>query len=124
MAVRAARAVAPAGRARWREARREVETEMDDDGPLAHEAPYEAQPDMLLMQSQNQATLWCAIQSLPWPFREALILVDLQERAYIEAAHIAGIELNTLRTRLHRARQRLAALLKSERVRLLGAASS
>ena len=33
------------------------------------------------------------------------------ERPYAEAARIAGIEVNTLRTRLHRARQKLAALL-------------
>jgi RNA polymerase sigma-70 factor (ECF subfamily) len=35
----------------------------------------------------------------------------LQERPYAEAAAIAGVELNTLRTRLHRGRQKLAALL-------------
>ena len=110
--------------ARWREARREVETELDEDGPLTLEASHDAQPEMLLMQAQDQAALWRAIQSLSWPFREALILVDLQERAYVEAAHIAGIELNTLRTRLHRARQRLAVLLRSERVPLPGVASS
>ena len=126
--------------ARWREARREVEAADDGDGPLAHEtvhgavygaahgaahsAAHDAQPDMLLMQAQDQAALWRAIQSLRWPFREALILVDLQERAYVEAAHIAGIEINTLRTRLHRARQRLAVLLRTERVQLPGVASS
>jgi RNA polymerase sigma-70 factor (ECF subfamily) len=40
-----------------------------------------------------------------------VVLVDLQERPYAEAARIAGIELNTMRTRLHRARSRLSALL-------------
>ena len=49
----------------------------------------------------------------PAPFREALVLVDLQERPYAEAAQVAGIEINTLRTRLHRGRQRLAALLNA-----------
>jgi RNA polymerase sigma-70 factor, ECF subfamily len=44
-------------------------------------------------------------------FREAVVLVDIQERTYTEAAQIAGVEINTLRTRLHRARKRLAQAL-------------
>ena len=92
---------------RWREARREVEAEPDEAGPVALDDAPEAQ----LIRTQDQAAVWCAIQALPWPFREALVLVDLQERAYVEAARIAGIEVNTLRTRLHRARQRLAKAL-------------
>jgi RNA polymerase sigma-70 factor (ECF subfamily) len=39
------------------------------------------------------------------------VLVDLQERSYEDAATIAGVSLDVLRTRLHRARQRLADLL-------------
>jgi RNA polymerase sigma-70 factor (ECF subfamily) len=40
------------------------------------------------------------------------VLVDLQLRPYAVAAAIAGIELNTLRTRVHRARTRLAQALR------------
>ncbi|NCZ76325.1 MAG: hypothetical protein EBX65_12810, partial [Betaproteobacteria bacterium] len=58
--------------------------------------------------------LWRAIAMLPFVFREAVLLVDIQERSYVEAASIAGIELNTLRTRLHRARLRLAHMLQNE----------
>jgi RNA polymerase sigma-70 factor (ECF subfamily) len=68
-------------------------------------------PEALLVRRQSQDAVWAAIRELPWGFREALILVDLQERPYAEAAAIAGVELNTLRTRLHRARQRLAQRL-------------
>lgn len=67
--------------------------------------------DALLVRRQDSDALWAAIRALPWPFREALVLVDLQERPYEQAAAIAGIELNTLRSRLHRARARLAAQL-------------
>jgi len=69
--------------------------------------------DALLVARQDDQQLWAAIRALPWPFREALVLVDLQERSYQQAAQIAGIELNTLRTRLHRARARLALLLNA-----------
>ena len=69
-------------------------------------------PEALLVQAQDTAAIWAALRQLPAIFREALVLVDLQERPYAEAAAIAGIELNTLRTRLHRARCKLAALLR------------
>jgi RNA polymerase sigma-70 factor (ECF subfamily) len=65
----------------------------------------------LQVRRQSRDALWRAIRELPWPQREALVLVDLQERPYSQAAAIAGCELNTLRSRLHRARQRLATLL-------------
>lgn len=80
---------------------------VDDDAA----EPPELSIDALLVRKQDSDALWAAIRALPWPFREALVLVDLQERPYEQAAAIAGIELNTLRSRLHRARARLAAQL-------------
>ncbi|MFO1266575.1 MAG: sigma factor-like helix-turn-helix DNA-binding protein [Rubrivivax sp.] len=73
-----------------------------------------ATPEALLVRTQEVQALWAALRALPAVFREAVVLVDLQERPYAEAAQIAGIELNTLRTRLHRARARLARLLGAE----------
>jgi len=85
---------------------------LDDIGDDAGDSPSaELAIDTLLVRRQDSAALWAAIRALPWPFREALVLVDLQERPYEQAAAIAGIELNTLRSRLHRARARLAAQL-------------
>ena len=90
----------------------------DDDAGLpavaAEAACLDGQPDReaTLIGEQSLDALWAAVRALPWPFREALVLVDLQERPYAEAARIAGIELNTLRTRVHRARQRLAQALR------------
>jgi RNA polymerase sigma-70 factor (ECF subfamily) len=75
------------------------------------DAHAHASPEDMQVRRQGRDALWRAIRALPWPQREALVLVDLQERPYAQAAAIAGCELNTLRTRLHRARQRLAALL-------------
>lgn len=69
-------------------------------------------PEALLVQRQDVARVRAALSALPWAFREAVVLVDLQGRAYAEAAAIAGCELNTLRTRVHRGRARLAELLR------------
>jgi RNA polymerase sigma-70 factor (ECF subfamily) len=119
--------------ARWRELRREVphdasheaahgasfdaaqrEVSLDEDAlpePRSGAIGNAATPEQLLVRAQEVQALWAALRRLPVVFREAVVLVDLQERPYAEAAQIAGIELNTLRTRLHRARSRLAALL-------------
>lgn len=98
--------------ARWREARRFVsllgDEDESEDEPADAVAPAS---DTLLVHAQDRAALWSAIRRLPWRQREALVLVDLQERSYEEAAHIARCSVDALRTRLHRARQRLAALL-------------
>lgn len=89
----------------WRDQRRHV--------PLDDTLDSEPSPasDERLTQAQREDGLWAAIRRLSWPQREAITLVDLQERSYEEAAAIAGTSVDVLRTRLHRARQRLADLL-------------
>jgi RNA polymerase sigma-70 factor (ECF subfamily) len=99
--------------ARWREVSRVVAAEADeaseDDEDIG--ALHGHSPEAELARSQETRALWRAIGRLPWVFREAVVLVDIQERTYTEAAQIAGVEINTLRTRLHRARKRLAQAL-------------
>lgn len=95
---------------------------MNEDGEqeiktsLTEEAAEWAEPGQQLVARQTHEELMRAIAQLPAPFREALVLVELQERPYAEAAAIAGIELNTLRTRLHRAKAKLAKLLGAQAV--------
>jgi len=106
--------------AAWRQRDRHVawggHDSLDDNDELIAGPTHPLTPDReaTLIGEQALEALWAAIRALPWPFREALVLVDLQERPYAEAARIAGIELNTLRTRVHRARRRLAALLTGQ----------
>lgn len=91
----------------WRDARRHIPL----DEAAEDEADLVPASDTRLQDEQQQGQLWAAIRRLSWPQREALVLVDLQERPYEDAAAIAGISVDVLRTRLHRARQRLADLL-------------
>lgn len=99
--------------ARWRDARG-ASAPADDEDEEGSAEPHPDSPEAALVRAQDLDALWDAVRALPWPFREALVLVDLQERPYAEAAQIAGIELNTLRTRVHRARQRLAQVLSPQ----------
>lgn len=88
----------------------DAEADADDDA-RAERAHDVASPEQLLVRAQSTRELWQALDALPFIYREPVVLVDLQERSYLDAARIAGIELNTLRTRLHRARLRLTHLL-------------
>jgi len=45
-----------------------------------------------------------AILNLPAHYREAIVLCDLQELSYADAAAVLGCAIGTLRSRLHRAR--------------------
>lgn len=48
-----------------------------------------------------------ALNDLPLPYREALILVTVSGASYIEAADILNCEIGTVKSRIHRARCRL-----------------
>jgi RNA polymerase sigma-70 factor (ECF subfamily) len=53
-----------------------------------------------------------AILELPAEFREAVVLCELEERSYEEAAQLAGCPIGTIRSRLHRGRALLMARLE------------
>ena len=52
-----------------------------------------------------------AVDDLPEPFREVVVLVDLQEQSYEEAARVLGIPKGTVRSRLFRGRRLLQEAL-------------
>ena len=53
-----------------------------------------------------------AVLDLPAEFREAVVLCELEEMSYEEAAHMAGCPIGTIRSRLHRGRALLMARLE------------
>ena len=53
-----------------------------------------------------------AVLELPAEFREAVVLCELEERSYEEAARMAGCPIGTIRSRLHRGRALLLAKLE------------
>lgn len=53
-----------------------------------------------------------AVLELPAEFREAVVLCELEELSYEEAAKLAGCPIGTIRSRLHRGRALLLAKLE------------
>src|SRR5919108_3783816 len=64
-----------------------------------------------LTRAERIEALRHAILTLPVAFREAVVLCDLQELSYADAAHALGCALGTIRSRLHRGRALLVSKL-------------
>jgi RNA polymerase sigma-70 factor (ECF subfamily) len=78
------------------------------------EAPrltVEVDPLARLAHQRGLAALREALRRLPLRYREMVVLCDLQELSYADAAAIAGCAIGTVRSRLHRGRTLLAARL-------------
>jgi RNA polymerase sigma-70 factor (ECF subfamily) len=67
------------------------------------------------VRSENIQRVRRAVLSLPTDYREAVVLCELQEMSYEEAAGVLGCPVGTVRSRLHRARALLAEKLRQLR---------
>lgn len=70
-----------------------------------------ADGDERLQTDQRAERLHTAIARLPVEYREALVLCELQELTYAETAAVLDCPLGTVRSRLHRGKALLAAML-------------
>jgi RNA polymerase sigma-70 factor (ECF subfamily) len=68
-----------------------------------------------LIESEAARALNIAVRNLPPGYREAVVLCDLEERSYEDAAKLVGCPVGTIRSRLYRARRLLAAKLRQYR---------
>lgn len=74
--------------------------------------PDEATPEAALIAKVDAERLRAAIGALPAPFREALVLRDIEGLDYREIAAATDVPIGTVMSRLARARRRLLAALK------------
>jgi len=92
----------------------------DEGSDEATDAPHEnllARQDPLgdLTRGEAVERLRLAVLALPPHYREALVLCDLEEMSYAEAAAALNCAVGTVRSRLHRARAMLAEKLRGTR---------
>jgi RNA polymerase sigma-70 factor (ECF subfamily) len=82
---------------------------LDDNGPDPDIPPVVEDPLGDLTRAERIEILKRAITSLPLRYREVVVLCDLQEVSYADAATTLGCAIGTVRSRLHRGRALLAA---------------
>ncbi len=87
--------------------------EIEDD-VLVSEQPMGASPLAELTRREALEGLQRAIASLPPAYREVVVLCDLEELDYAEAALTIGCAIGTVRSRLHRARALLTEKWQKE----------
>jgi RNA polymerase sigma-70 factor (ECF subfamily) len=87
------------------------ESSFADEGSLA-EQPDPAPRTRLASESRSTCSSGDgAVESIPEPFREAVVLRDLEELSYAEIAEVTGVPVGTVMSRLSRGRAMLAKQL-------------
>jgi RNA polymerase sigma-70 factor (ECF subfamily) len=80
---------------------------------LLHEGPAVAPPQDELARGQEDVLR--ALDRLPEPFRNAVVLRDMQDFTYEEIASILGVPIGTVMSRIHRGRSLLRGMLQGTR---------
>jgi len=82
-----------------------------DEGLLPAE---NATPESILIEQATRETVQEALTDLPVPFREILLLCEVEEMSYQEIAETLAIPVGTVMSRLYRARKALRELLQKK----------
>jgi len=88
----------------------------DPDDRLAHMVAF-VPP---VPQQLTDESMLASLRRLPRPFQEVIVLCDLEDLSYKEAAEALTIPLGTVMSRLHRARAQLRAALGTGEAVLAG----
>jgi RNA polymerase sigma-70 factor (ECF subfamily) len=101
-----------------RRRRRRPETSIESFLPRFEPAGHHSSPgaewvsvERALLTEETRARVRAAIDRLPDAYRTVLLLRDIEELDTPSVAQMLGITVNTVKIRLHRARQALATLL-------------
>jgi RNA polymerase sigma-70 factor (ECF subfamily) len=90
-----------------------LESETDEAGP--RELAVVDDPLAGLTRHETIEALRRAVQALPRRYREVVVLCDLEELDYADAAVALGCPIGTVRSRMHRARALLLEKLHQDR---------
>ncbi len=99
-----------------------IDDNSDDDAPVHASFTTTDGPLDELSRIETINSVRMAVLALPERYREVVVLCDLQEMSYVEAADILSCAVGTVRSRLHRARALLIEKLRPARQE--GAAAS
>jgi RNA polymerase sigma-70 factor (ECF subfamily) len=84
-----------------------------DGGELTREvADWRNAPERLLLDQELADQIRKAVEALPPDYREVLVLAQREELSYEEIAQITGLTVPAVKTRLHRARNKMRVRLE------------
>jgi RNA polymerase sigma-70 factor (ECF subfamily) len=96
-----------------RRGKQETATDHADDETAPEQMPMwqetQPSPEAVLLRQQDDSAIRRLVAALPQPFREVIVLRELNDLAYHEIAEVAGVPLGTVMSRLARARTMLRA---------------
>jgi RNA polymerase sigma factor (sigma-70 family) len=96
-----------------RRAKQPSPAETDDDEQFADKTPMwqepQSSPEAVLLRRHDSETIRRLVAALPLPFREIIVLRDINNLSYREIADVAGVPVGTVMSRLARARAMLRA---------------
>jgi RNA polymerase sigma-70 factor (ECF subfamily) len=89
----------------------DVAADQSADEPAAEALPMwqepQVSPEIALLREQDGATMRKLIAELPQPFRETIVLREVNDLSYHEIAEVSGVPVGTVMSRLARARSML-----------------
>jgi RNA polymerase sigma-70 factor (ECF subfamily) len=87
--------------------------DFDDESAAELQCPSDG-PAELLLRREAVAAVRAGMDGLPQGLREVVILCALEEMSYEQAAQVLAVPVGTVRSRLYRAKARLAVLLHAD----------
>lgn len=95
--------------------RRAVSTLALDDAPIGHLAGRrDEEPEQVVLTGERQRDLAVALATLPWRYREAIVLRHVQGLSYEETARVLGQPIGTTKSDVHRGLHLLREMLTAE----------
>jgi RNA polymerase sigma-70 factor, ECF subfamily len=76
--------------------------------------PSTPPPEDVVPDACDTRALTRLLDRLAPPLRESLLLREVMELSYAEIAHLQGVPIGTVMSRLHAARRKMAKLLRKE----------
>jgi RNA polymerase sigma-70 factor, ECF subfamily len=95
---------------------RRMTVAMDSEGDGAELAVDTETPETILLNRSNSQLVQRAIEDLPVPYRETLLLCEVEEMSYEDIAKVLSIPIGTVMSRLARARKAVRETLHRQEI--------
>jgi RNA polymerase sigma-70 factor (ECF subfamily) len=94
-----------------RRGKQEIPVDDSENEPAPEVPPMwqepQASPEGALVRQQDDATIRRLVAALPQPFRETIVLREINDLSYHQIAEVSGVPVGTVMSRLARARSML-----------------